>query len=319
MSPDIAKYINVDISNIDKLLGVSKSSLSKFMGLDIPSGAVPTEYMYLIAGNTPAAEQLNDQYYPDTWVSKTTIPSPPRDSGTAFTIGSKVYAVAGRRRDTSSRFSQVDEYDTVGDSWTNRASIASSSRWLSSFYINDKGYFVGGDGGSLANQYKTGEYVVDTWTVRATFTPGRYTDYDNGVGLNGKGYLVGAIQYTGSYNYFRDTDEYTVDTWTGKADIPAPARYYVGLVELSDVIYAALGLDSGASYLDELHSYVVNTWTTKGDPGITLSTIDFTHIEGKGYAMVSSLDHYEYDSGTDTWTSKTLVSNPRAWAYQTTA
>lgn len=264
---------------------------------------------YVYGGYGGAFLKDTDEYNPDTWTSKTDIPSPARRYMTASTVSNKGYIYAGH--DGSNRLQDTDEYDT--DTWTSKSNMPSPGRrGLAASTISDKGYvYAGWDGSSYMRD--TDEYDPDTWVSKSnTPSPGRYMHAASTI--DDKGYIYGGD----SSAYLSDTDEYDPDTWTSKSDIPSPGRKSLDASTISDKGYIYAGYIG--SYLQDTDEYDPDSWTSKSNiPSPARQTLAASTVSDKGYVFGGSIsggalqDTDEYDP--DTWVSKTDMPSPARFGF----
>lgn len=133
--------------------------------------------LYLIGGwdqsSAAARVELVQRYDPDTdtWLTPADDLPAIRSGGYVGVINGKIY-YAGGTADGTAGLDNTYEYDPVGDSWSEVASIASSGTPATSergaFAVaNNKLYIIGGQTGGSFGQAKTYVYdpAVDTWTL----------------------------------------------------------------------------------------------------------------------------------------------------------
>jgi len=151
--------------------------------------------------------------------------------------------------------------------------------------------------------------VSAPWTQKANISS-REEAYAFSIGE--KGYVGGGRMFT----RFKDLYEYdpVTDTWTQKANSPDFITAGVGF-SVNGKGYAGMGYDSPEGALKTLYEYNpdTNTWSQKANlPGVgRIKAIAFT-IGDKGYVglgergiipRVFLSDFYQYDPGTDSWSS----------------
>jgi N-acetylneuraminic acid mutarotase len=173
---------------------------------------------YLATGYTDSSfVALNDfwQFDPvaNSWAQKQNVPGPTRSSAIGFSIAGKGYVGTGDTCDNNNCFFLNDfyEYDTLTDSWTQKANAGVSLRDEAvAFTINGKGYICTGEVNSVATTDLI-EYdpVNDTWTVRAS-KPGSGKTCACAFAVGNRGYVT--TGYDIAFNFTDDVYEYTPDS-----------------------------------------------------------------------------------------------------------
>lgn len=217
-------------------------------------------------------------------------------------IGAKGYIFYGAPGATWSKL--VDEYDSVGDVWSNLADAPEPSRGrLACFTITSKAYAVSGNANTgLVADNDEFDPSVPVWTARSDIIGTRA--FNPGTDINSKGYVFGDQSAL-------VTDEYVVDSWASRTAPP----------DRKDTAYAAT-IDSFAYVMcgrntQNMDRYGVDSWTAMTNfPGTARGYVMATTIDSKIYQVGGNVlfsatymqDNYEYDP--DTWTAKTSAPAP---------
>jgi len=261
---------------------------------------------YIFGGFSSANISDCDQYTPDTWTSKTDIPSPARREFTATDIGSSGYVFSGF---ASAEISDCDQY--TPDTWTSKTDMPSPARQLaSSTRIGSNGYVFGGEV-NTAEISDCDQYTPDTWTSKTDMSsPARQGHV--AIRIGSSGYIFGG---TSNSSNISDCDQYTPDTWTSKTDMTSPARKLASATNIGSSGYIFGGFAStNVAYCDQ---YTPDTWTSKTDmPSPVRILTSATRIGSSGYIFggFSSVNLSDCDQYTpDTWTSKTDMPSPKRW------
>lgn len=249
--------------------------------------AVATGAIYLFGGDDdgPPTFQDTDQYDPDTWTSKTNMPTPGRskpaaaNNGGGGTSTTAAFLMGGDGGNLAGYLTDNDRYQKTDDTWTSRTSIPSAGGARSGSVaipgILAAGgaavYLMGGFDGSEFD--RTEEYAItDTYTNKTDLpSPARQSFAGAQIDSTNKLYIYGG----GSPDQ-RDTEEFTISTnaWASKTDMPAPDRFQ----------HAGSGLNNSGTGTANSAGYSV------------------------GNAGATDQDNDEYDP--DTWTSRADMLSP---------
>ena len=222
---------------------------------------------YTLGGSYAGYKVNCDEYTPDTWVSKSNMPSPGRYYLAASTIGSNGYVYGG--------ISSVSLQDCDGytpDTWVSKSNMPSPGRYvLAASTIGSSGYIYGGyKGTNYFQDYD--QYTPDTWTSKTNMpAPGRWGLAASTIGSSG--YIYGGY----STSNLQDCDQYTPDTWVSKSDMPSPTRRLLAASTIGSSGYVYGGLSSVR--LQDCDEYTPDTWVSKSDMpsparyGLAASTI----------------------------------------------
>ncbi len=160
--------------------------------------------------------------------------------------------------------------------WTVRAALPVPRTDLGVAVVDGKVYVLGGFSGSTLARVDAYEPATDAWTRKADMPTARRS-FAVGV-LNGKIYVAAGMSWTdpNAVTYITATEEYdpTTDTWTSRAPCPLDPAF--------NSVFGNMHMSGGAGN-GRLYVVVFNTNT----PGLSAT--------------------YEYDPGTDSWTSKAPV------------
>jgi hypothetical protein len=263
---------------------------------------------YVFGGHVSGAIDDNDEYDPDTWTSKTNVPSPARYGSGCAVISAKAYLAGG-----NGPIADNDEY-TV-DSWASKTNMPSPARnYARGGTINSKAYFGTGASSGSTLLADMDEYVVDSWTSKTDApAPGRREP--GWFVLSEKYYLAYGLIYSGGSNtYLLDVDEYTVDTWTSKSDAPSPARVAGSSTVVIGKGYVWGGYNNSFLQDNDEYSPAASTWTSKANLSRIESSGTSFYLMSKGYftggwAGVSNYD-YNDEYVPDTWISKSSMPSP---------
>lgn len=224
------------------------------------------------------------------------------------TIGTKIYALAGRDENGTERNS-LYEYDTVTDTWTIKASVNTGRRGHGFAAVNGKLYcYAGFSGSAYLNDMWEYDPSTNQWTQRSN---GPGLRYKHGmVGLNGKIYMYGGNHEGSIKNDFWVFDP-IANNWTQLASTVL-SKYSLVLQAIDGKIYQ-LGGHTGSERTAEANVYDPETdvWTVKSSaPNLfttSTSSVYGSKIYIKKYLEVEDLGNVSvfgmlsYDTVTDTW------------------
>jgi len=271
-------------------------------------GGVVTTAGYIFGGGGSTTYSDTDEYTPDSWTSKTDIPSPARRYLASSAINSKAYIYCGYLS-SSVGGQDCDEY--IVDSWTNKTDTPTPPRRaLGSSTIASSGYiYCGLDRNGSTRYQDTDEYTPDSWTSK-TDAPLPAREQLSASTIGSSGYIFSG--YTGSA-LIADTDEYTPDTWTSKTNITTSRRTHTSTT-LDSKAYVISGLAaSGRTQVTE--EYVVDSWASKTNFSATGKTFLSSSFVGGAIYAYCGRDNTTYQQDcdeyiADTWTSKTDAPLP---------
>jgi len=233
-----------------------------------------------------------------------------------FSIADKGYIGTGSANNTWSN--DFWQYDTVFDSWTQKADFGGIKRQSAiGFAVGNYGYIALGDSGNTPAIYFNDIWEYDpannTWTQKTNF-PGTARTRAVAFSIGNKGYV--ATGYTNGPTYFRDLWEYdpTLNSWTQKANMPTGTnREGAAAFAVNGMGYVGTGRD-GSGFKQDFYEYnpIANVWTQKANilGGVRNGAVGF-NVGCKGYVATGfngGLNPtnvlYEYDPSTNTWTQR---------------
>ena len=273
----------------------------------------------------------------DAWTQKADFGGSPREFAVGFVIGGKGYIglgdSAGPSIGTITNFSDLWEYDTAANSWTQKSGFPGGARsQATAFSIGGKGYVgtgAGGNGYSFYNDFWEYDPVADSWTQKAGFG-GAAREGAIGFSIGGKGYVgTGNNGNQVSLAYLTDFWEYdpVADNWTQKANFGGPQRTLATGFSIGNKGYVGLGFyytlggsPPSLSYNDFWeYDPVGDSWVNKanfagtprngaaaftigGDGYIVSGGNTFQGTLGPAQAGVFANDCWKYDTLADSWT-----------------
>jgi N-acetylneuraminic acid mutarotase len=201
--------------------------------------------------------------------------------------------------------------------WTQKAPISAARDGAVSWTINGKFYVVGGNGRSDLREY---DPATNHWTVKA-FIPQGVTGFAFGFVINGKGYLCGGVDMSGTYYGTLNEYDPATNQWTAKAPLPGNIVRGGGFsFSIGNKGYIGCG-DDGAFVYADVYEYdaVADTWSQKGQffGGDRSFPYNFSignkaYVGGGDSDLQEYNDLWEYDQAGDTWYQKAdLPASPR--------
>lgn len=210
----------------------------------------------------------------------------PRFAAASFVIGRDIHVIAGEGQNLA-RTAVHDVFNTLTNTWSQKAEYPEVLDGMGSFSINGKGYCAGGFSDDL--QYHKTAYVYDpiqnTWTAISSLP---VNSIFGGVGVSDGtyGYLTSGINAEGFVtNLFRYNP--TSDTWETISNLPTP-RVGSAVNILDNKIYVFGGLDQLGVSTDVVEAYDLNTNTWN-----TLTSM----ITARGYCAGFTTPHNIYVVG----------------------
>ncbi|MDY5984838.1 MAG: kelch repeat-containing protein [Candidatus Onthovivens sp.] len=204
---------------------------------------------------------LGDSVVNTAWQILTPDPVPRFASG-SFVLGANIHVVAGEGQNLA-RTTTHDVFDTLTNTWSQKAPYPEVLDGMGAFSINGKGYCAGGFSDDL--QYHKAGYsydpITNAWTSIASLPE---SSIFGGVGVTDGtyGYITGGINEGGFLpNLFRYNP--TTDTWETISNLPTP-RIGCAVNILDNKIYILGGLDQTgvSSSVVEVYDLNTKTWST---------------------------------------------------------
>ncbi len=204
---------------------------------------------------------LGDSVINTAWQILTPDPVPRFASG-SFVLGTNIHVVAGEGQNLA-RTTTHDVFDTLTNTWSQKAPYPEVLDGMGSFSINGKGYCAGGFSDDL--QYHKAGYSYDpttnAWTSIASLPE---NSIFGGVGVTDGtyGYITGGVNVNGFLpNLFRYNP--TTDTWESISNLPTP-RVGCAVNILDNKIYVLGGIDQTGISSSVVEAYDLNTktWST---------------------------------------------------------
>ncbi len=204
---------------------------------------------------------LGDSVVNTVWQILTPDPVP-RFASASFVLGDNIHVIAGEGQDLA-RTTAHDVFDTLTNTWSQKAPYPEILDGMGSFSINGKGYCAGGFSDDL-QYHKTGysyDPTTNAWTAIASLPD---NSIFGGVGVDDGtyGYITSGINANGFLpNLFRYNP--TADTWETISNLPTP-RVGCAVNILDNKIYVLGGLDQTgvSSSVVEVYDLNTKTWST---------------------------------------------------------
>lgn len=190
----------------------------------------------------------------NTWTQKASYSGHTRYLAVGFSIGGKGYLGTGSyrqdRTDVAHYYNDFWEYDTLSDSWTQKANVPQQGRTSATgFSIGSKGYIGFGfyyyD--TRLNDFWEYDPSAGTWTQKTSF-PGIQRYGANGFGIGDKGYVGNGFYYS-PLNDFWQYDP-AMDSWSQKPDVGGGGRGQGIGFSIGDKGYMGLGSNSSSALSD---------------------------------------------------------------------
>ena len=250
--------------------------------------------IYVIGGTVGNGFVGNNEVYDpvsNTWETKASMPTPRADL-CANLVNDKIYLIGGKKYSSTTPFyneTNLNEvYDPVTDSWSTKTPIPTPVQGYASAVANNKIYIMGGslDALKMENTLITGANQVydpqnDTWNLAAKLP--NVDSYGAAAATEGfmapaRIYCVGGYsggEFSGQAQAYNSAN----NSWSIVDSMPTP-RAYLGVVVVSDVLYAIGGFD-GINWLD------VNEQYKPVGYGTVAPRVQITSPENKTYSEVS--------------------------------
>ena len=275
-------------------------------------------------------EQVDALADPDTWATRTSMPTVRGNLGLAPASNGRLYAIGGYRG--AGRFyGVVEEYDPAADTWTTRSSMPTPRKNMGVVTAsNGKIYAIGGYDYSQLDTVEEYDPATDTWTTRASMPTAR-AGVAAAAASNGKIYAFGGISGT---SYVDTVEEYdpATDSWTARASMPTARGHLAAAQASNGQIYVIGGRDKMSGTFRavgtvEEYDPATDTWATRSSmplPRYELGVLAASNgkvyaIGGRDYVQFGGYTFYaeyqrveEYDPVTDTWTKRADMPTARA-------
>ena len=262
---------------------------------------------YLFGGYKSSNVVDTDMYDPDTWTTKTDMPSPSRRANNSFSLNYNAYVVGGY---STTALADNDEYTFSSDTWASKTDCTVSVFRNVCFSAASKGYTVTGSDSSGADlSQNTYAYTqnVDSWSLRVS-PPSR--NLSAGTSVLDKGYVFGG----NSGGYLSQSLRFTpTDTWEAMTNLPGTARQSLSACNVADKIYVTGGNDN-SDVQDCCEFDVSDTWTTKTSmPSPARCNHTSASIDGKLYVFggENKNDVDEFNVSGNSWTSMANMATAR--------
>ena len=246
----------------------------------------------------------------------------------SFSIDDSVYVGGGSANWGGSFLSNFWEYNTLTDTWTQKADYGGGVRGeAASFSISDFGY-VGCGFDTAWNKHKDFYKYnsnTNTWTSITDF-PGTARVFPVAFVIGNYGYVgTGASDTTpnGEKDFYKLNS--ADDTWSSISNITV-GRHSAVAFSISEYGYVGTGHDETTSYSSGFYKYNPSTdvWTTltnfpgtarKLAVGVSVSGTENLGIVGSGDTGAGNTkDFYTYNATTNTWTAITDFTTLRRGA-----
>ncbi|MBX3100909.1 MAG: hypothetical protein KF690_00215 [Bacteroidetes bacterium] len=242
---------------------------------------------------------------PHGWTRKADFPSTlVRQQCVYFSLGDRCYVAAGANSANNTCYTEFWEYNTVANTWRQRAPIPIAHRAAQGFGVGDKGYLVGGWTcccGPAQSHFFEYDTTSNTW-ANLSPSPGGIRHHGFAaatatLGFMGFGGSAGGC--TGSaLNSFYEWDP-AATAWTAKAAPVGIAPCFVGGFAMNDKVYV---LDNNRAFF-EFTNGSPGSWTSRaGFPGATGSQAGYFAVGGYGYVLSWNKTFWRYDPAANSWT-----------------
>lgn len=201
---------------------------------------------------------------------------------------------------------------SIADTWTSKASMATTRRFPGMAVVGGKLYVIGGDGVRVTEEF---DPVANSWATMDSMPTIRWWGFGTGA-VNGKIYALGGAS-GGVYLDVNEEFDPSTNSWTSRTIMPTE-RHGLAVGVINDTIYAVGGRNSGG-YLavNEAYDPTTDTWTTKTPMPTARYYLTVAVANGKLYAIgghgaagnLTTVE--EYDPVTDSWTSRTGMPTAR--------
>ncbi len=228
------------------------------------------------------------------WLQKASLPGPGRHRPFSFVIANKAYLGGGWNG--TQMWNDFWEYDPATNSWTQRATLLTTSAWTSSgFSLNNKGFVIGGTLGNILRCY---DPVTNLWTVRTSAPASLYWESQLWIFNNEAYYPNQSVIY--KYNE-------TTNVWT---TIGTSGHAFTGIGTSFQTATRAYTLFDGSGNMTWEFNPSTNFWTQRATfPGEARSQAYGFGLNGMGYAGCGDgfvndnlNDFWEFDPVMNLWT-----------------
>jgi hypothetical protein len=250
--------------------------------------------IYVIGGTVGNGFVGNNEVYDpvsNTWETKTSMPTPRADL-CANLVNDNIYLIGGKKYSSTTPYyneTNINEvYDPANDSWSIKTPLPTPVQGYASVVANNKIYVMGGSLESkilentlIANANQVYDPQNDTWSLAAKLP--NVNSYGAAAATEGfmapaRIYCIGGYsggEYSGQAQAYNSVN----NSWSIVDSMPTP-RAYLGVVVVSDVLYAIGGFD-GINWLD------VNEQYKPVGYGTVAPRVQITSPENKTYSEVS--------------------------------
>jgi N-acetylneuraminic acid mutarotase len=221
------------------------------------------------------------------WIQKANYLGTSRYEFIGYSLGSKGYMGAGTYGGINSFLGDLQEFDPVSNTWTQKAPLPMPFKGGIGFAAGSYGYAATGanDAMFIADTYEYNPFG-NNWSTKAPFVMVRL--YSTGIGSGDFGYIIGGYDVTALP--MNDCWEYNqqANTWTERASLPvSAARYYSTGFSVNGKIYVFGGTDGNTS-LNDLWEFnpPANTWSQKASlPGVGRERANAFVINNEAYIV----------------------------------
>lgn len=245
--------------------------------------------IHIVGGDNSLDEkQAEHQVYntlTNTWSEKAALPI--GISGMAsFTIGDKGYSVGGINASLAV-ISTTYIYDNTTNTWSTGADIPIPIvPLMNGCSDGTKGYFATATSADNLPSNLTYSYdpTANTWTQLANCP--NYLMGSNSVYHNGKIYVMGGINYTGTPGDFLYIYDIATDTWS-QGQSEGLNRSYASTFVIGDKIYRCGGLNTLGYSMANVMIYdtTTNTWANENPMQHKRNSASGAAANGKGYVI----------------------------------
>ncbi len=223
-----------------------------------------------------------------TWSKIVDFPATPRDDGSRFVIGNKVYCGLGSQS-VGGCAKDFFAFDLATETWSAIATMPSGMerQYASAFSMNGNGYIFGGINcsGLLFNDLWEYNSTTNVWTQKTTMPAVERYGCVSFV-INNIAYIVGGKTLTN--NGISDVWAYDIflNSWTQKTSMPTNGMWRGVSYQYNGLGIVGLGLNGLNKYNKLFYEYnpVTDSW----------NTIASLSHGGRTYAGYSQINQYGY-------------------------